>query len=562
MKQWYYKSGTIQTGPVYWEEIVTLVEKGTLSPETLVWQHQLPKWTPFANVSGQGAEIEEMYRVIHHGGQGIKTTTQSVGLSTRKDAVEETRIPFSFTGTGSEYFRIWVVNTVLIILTFGIYAAWAKIRRLRYFHGHTHLDGHNFDFTGKPIPILKGNLLFGSAAILFMILQNYAPIIAFIVGAGLYCVAPLLIVKSLRFRARNTVYRNVRFAFWGLGKDAYSAFIWIPMLVPLTGGILKAYADYRKKLFTLGNFAWGDKDADMNGDSSYYYWTMFKAFGLLALVTMGLSAAMGVSGFFSMANMMGPLNLPIENELVASFSPHQPPPAKPHDQVNGQNNSNTDQSKVIKVNEGFTIFRSGADLPKATEAPENNISKASPKHGNSQVLIMTSQPGVEKHDGNWNKTGGEHFQEDFDEHYGDDYEDSGYKEGENPEFDSIMEGLLVKMGMMAGAYFVLFFLAWYYYQIRILNYSINNLEWKSIGRMESNMRFRDLMWIHISNAFLTAITLGMFFPWARIRLARYRADHTFLLATGSLDQALDTISPEASAIGDAGAEVFDFDIAF
>lgn len=171
---------------------------------------------------------------------------------------------------------------------------------------------------------------------------------------------------------------------------------------------------------------------------------------------------------------------------------------------------------------------------------------------------MRSEPRENEHDDYLDESGNEYY----DEEYGDAYDAAGNEDSENPEFDAMMEGVFAKMGMMIGAYIVLFVLAWYYYQIRILNYSINNLVWKSIGRMESNMRFRDLLWIHISNAFLTTITLGIFFPWARIRLARYRADHTFLLATGGLDQALDTISPEASAIGDAGAEVFDFDIAF
>src|SRR5437016_993839 len=39
---------------------------------------------------------------------------------------------FVFTGTGSEYFRIWVVNLLLTILTFGVFSAWAKVRRLQY----------------------------------------------------------------------------------------------------------------------------------------------------------------------------------------------------------------------------------------------------------------------------------------------------------------------------------------------------------------------------------------------------------------------------------------------
>jgi len=41
-----------------------------------------------------------------------------------------TRIPFEFLGTGSEYFKIWLVNIILSILTLGIYSAWAKVRSM------------------------------------------------------------------------------------------------------------------------------------------------------------------------------------------------------------------------------------------------------------------------------------------------------------------------------------------------------------------------------------------------------------------------------------------------
>jgi hypothetical protein len=46
-------------------------------------------------------------------------------------------VPIEFTGSGSEYFRIWIVNLLLTLVTFGIYYPWAKVRRLRYFYGNT-----------------------------------------------------------------------------------------------------------------------------------------------------------------------------------------------------------------------------------------------------------------------------------------------------------------------------------------------------------------------------------------------------------------------------------------
>ncbi|MCS6766168.1 MAG: DUF898 domain-containing protein, partial [Candidatus Protistobacter heckmanni] len=40
----------------------------------------------------------------------------------------ETRtLPLRFTGSGAEYFRIWIVNLSLSVLTLGIYSAWAKV---------------------------------------------------------------------------------------------------------------------------------------------------------------------------------------------------------------------------------------------------------------------------------------------------------------------------------------------------------------------------------------------------------------------------------------------------
>ena len=46
-----------------------------------------------------------------------------------------------FTGSGSEYFRIWAVNLLLILVTLGLYLPFAKARRIRYFYANTLVDG-------------------------------------------------------------------------------------------------------------------------------------------------------------------------------------------------------------------------------------------------------------------------------------------------------------------------------------------------------------------------------------------------------------------------------------
>ena len=71
--------------------------------------------------------------------------------SSRREAI-------TFSATGSEYFRIWIVNLLLSIVTLGIYSAWAKVRRNRYFYSSTHLAGGSFEYHGNAVAILKGRI--------------------------------------------------------------------------------------------------------------------------------------------------------------------------------------------------------------------------------------------------------------------------------------------------------------------------------------------------------------------------------------------------------------------
>lgn len=148
-------------------------------------------------------------------------------------------LPLAFTGSGAEYFRIWIVNLLLTIVTLGIYSAWAKVRRLQYFDRNTTVDGAAFDFHGKPLAILKGRIV----AVLLLALYQYA--FGFSITAGLIVVAALLLVLpfllrgALRFRLHNTSWRGLRFGFTGTPALAYATFI-PPMLMFMLPGVAGA----------------------------------------------------------------------------------------------------------------------------------------------------------------------------------------------------------------------------------------------------------------------------------------------------------------------------------
>lgn len=64
-----------------------------------------------------------------------------------------------FTGSTREYFRLWVVNLLFTLVSFGVFSAWAKVRKKKYFYGNTRLDGDSLDYFGQPLAILKGRVV-------------------------------------------------------------------------------------------------------------------------------------------------------------------------------------------------------------------------------------------------------------------------------------------------------------------------------------------------------------------------------------------------------------------
>src|ERR1700759_3690739 len=78
--------------------------------------------------------------------------------ATTTAAVAPQPLPFQFIGSAAEYFRISIVNLLLTLVTVGVYAPWAKVRRARDLYGSTRLAGSAFGFHGSPVALLKGRL--------------------------------------------------------------------------------------------------------------------------------------------------------------------------------------------------------------------------------------------------------------------------------------------------------------------------------------------------------------------------------------------------------------------
>jgi uncharacterized membrane protein YjgN (DUF898 family) len=145
----------------------------------------------------------------------------------------------TFTGNAREYFRIWIVNLFLSVITLGIYSPWAKVRKRRYFCGNTWIADANFDYHGNPLAILKGRVIAVLALVAYNATSHYLPRLGTGVLLALMAAAPWLIVRSLQFNAENTSYRNLRFHFHGRYREGLRAIA--PLLLsPLLALVLPA----------------------------------------------------------------------------------------------------------------------------------------------------------------------------------------------------------------------------------------------------------------------------------------------------------------------------------
>ena len=220
-----------------------------------------------------------------------------------------------FSGNGKEYFKIWIVNLCLTLMTFGIYSAWAKVRRLQYFDRNTHLAGATFNFHGDPKVILRGRIV--AAILLFLyhyvfgLSKNFAIGFAVLLFLGL----PWMMRSALRFRLRNTSYRGLRFDFDGKLSQAYATYLpiavifilpaLIAVLFPLSWYIgipgilylLWPWLHVRMKRYQHSNFAYGQKHARAELKTGAFVWSYFltAVYILIAVIVAGVIAALSVS---------------------------------------------------------------------------------------------------------------------------------------------------------------------------------------------------------------------------------------------------------------------------
>jgi uncharacterized membrane protein YjgN (DUF898 family) len=220
-------------------------------------------------------------------------------------------IPFKFTATGAEYFRIWIVNLLLTLVTLGIYSAWAKVRRLRYFYGNTSVADSAFEYHGQPIQILKGRLIAAAALIVYSATTHFWPLSIFVFAPLLAFAIPWVIVRSRKFQMQVTSWRNLRFRFHGTYGGAFAAYIGWAIVAVITLYIMLPHLLYKRVKFLLSETSFGGQrlrfEKTVGPYYKLYYVTLLIGLGMMVAAVIVMAVIGGIIGGISgLSGMAGP----------------------------------------------------------------------------------------------------------------------------------------------------------------------------------------------------------------------------------------------------------------
>ncbi len=228
-------------------------------------------------------------------------------------ALSMRREQFVFTGSAREYFGIWIVNVLLTIVTLGIYSAWAKVRRNRYFYGNTHLGGGSFDYHARPAQILIGRLIVLVVLLLYNVAVQFLPLVGGLIGVAFLFAVPWFVMRGLRFSARVTSFRNVRFDFTGGYGGAFLAYLLGGLLTWGSAGLLAPLASQWAWNYTLSNLRYGDRPIECEPRLEKLYGQLIMP-AVLLIVGGGVVLAIGIAAFIIASG------LDLEKQLSSDYA--------------------------------------------------------------------------------------------------------------------------------------------------------------------------------------------------------------------------------------------------
>ncbi len=401
----------------------------------------------------------------------------------RPQYANSVRYPVKFHGKTSEYFKIWIVNIFLTLITLYIYSAWAKVRTKRYFYGNTTVDNSSFEYHAKGSQLVVGRLIATTLIVIYTIYQGINATVSTIALGIIIIMFPWAVWRSLKFNAKASSFRNIRFGFDGVGSPPYNNIILIPLAMlavfGLGGYLLIQHLDISSM-----------EDISNLPEATLMFWA-----GIFLAIL-----------FLTVAIVVPLLH---KNLISYSLNNHR------YGTAHFTGAVRTGRVYVIYL---ITILLSALALIAIAGAAGlvwKIVSSADSLLDNSELLTRLEP------------------------------------------FAPIIIGaafylIAIPIGGIAVAYFRS--------SIRNHRYNVTSIDGKV--RLKSETGTWSLWWLNISNLILLIITLGLAFPYAKIRSARYFAARTSVFVEGGLDSFTANEKTRLNAMGEEMADAFDveFDI--
>ncbi len=416
--------------------------------------------------------------------------------------MSKNQTPVVFTGDAGDYFGIWIVNLMLSIVTLGIYSAWAKVRRKKYFYNNTLIDGVGFDYHANPIAILKGRIIAFVLLVLYTVLSSFNPSFGLVLALILFLAIPWIVVRGMMFNARNTSHRGLRFDFDGTSGQAALIFIAYPLLILLTLGLAMPFVAQRTHKFLFDHHKFGLSHFQMDALVKDFYMIYLKLVGVLIVIGIVITVAI--------------------KSLIGDLAPSPV----------SLNQPTYIQTATAPVQQGgFIKVAATAAEPVSQE----DLIAAEPPEATTEQIDQATDNGTTKKD----------------------------PVSEAIEKYVAQFGAVVYLMLLGGLllYMLVILLVVAYMQSRIANLVLNNTSLEHVSFF-GNQRMRDLVWLYLSNIMLIMFSGGLAIPWTHIRMARYRAEHLAITGETDWDQFVGEKKESSRAVGEELADMFDIDISF
>jgi len=393
----------------------------------------------------------------------------------------------NFEGSGSEYFKIWIVNILLVILTIGLYYPWAKVRNRRYFYGNTTLHGRNFEYHATGKQLFLGYLVAMLLFITYVLVSKASPVGSLIIPLALLVAIPWLIWRSLMFSMRMTSFSNVRFGFKGTLGESYLNFFIYPLILFLAIFGLPMLIDF---VITMMAKDMLEVEDDLLAWSSIV---------IPALIVISLAFAFYMYALIKKKNATYKINGARYGQGVFTT------------------NLETKKFMVIVLKTlFFSLFVFGGLFlmigavvygtigVEALMEIKNNMEDPHAVQENMAAMI--------------------------------------------PIIASVYLGLILG-GMVVLAYSI----------TRQRTYIYENSSLDEKITFASTLKAKPLAWVMVSNFILVVVTLGLAFPWAKVRMTRVMVEHTLVDTDAGFYDYITQQQKEESSLGEQIGDAFNVD---